>query len=130
MGLLLTHLITQTPLIAIIIITKQILIHNMFRVGIRIFLLSKFHHIIKQHTHTGLAMILAVIINKVYQSKQEQMPISQLALGLQVTLVLQDWLVQTAQTVMHLQQPMLTQLQELMAQQLQELLVNQVVVVV
>jgi hypothetical protein len=75
-------------------------------------------------------MILAVIINKVYQSKQEQLPISQLALGLQVTLVLQDWLVQTAQTVMHLQQPMLTQLQELMAQQLQELLVNQGVVVV
>jgi hypothetical protein len=130
MELLLTHLITQTPLIAIIIITKQILIHNMFRVGIRIFLLSKFHHIIKQHTHTGLAMILAVIINKVYQSKQEQLPISQLALGILATPVLRDWLVQTAQTVMHLQQPMLTQLQELTAQQLQELLVNQVVVVV
>jgi hypothetical protein len=75
-------------------------------------------------------MILAVIINKVYQSKQEQLPISQLALGILATPVLRDWLVQTAQTVMHLQQPMLTQLQELTAQQLQELLVNQVVVVV
>jgi hypothetical protein len=130
MELLLTHLITQTPLIAIIIITKQILIHNMFRVGIRIILLSKFHHIIKQHTHTGLAMTLVVIINKVYQSKQEQLPIFQRALGIRVLLVPQDWLVQTVQTVMHPQQPMLTQLQELMAQQLQELLVNQGVVVV
>jgi hypothetical protein len=83
-----------------------------------------------QDLQLDLAMMLGITMRMVYMRKQERMLIIQQGISFLVLLVPQDWLVQTAQTVMHPQQPMLTQLRERMAQQLREQMGKQVVVVV
>jgi hypothetical protein len=83
-----------------------------------------------QDLQLDLAMMLGIIMRMVYMRKQELMLIIQQGILFLVWQVLLVWQVVPEQTVMHLQQPTLTQLQERMAQQLREQMGKQVVVVV